>query len=80
MLVNAVVHVVGAVVKRAYNPGLATAVVLFLPLSIWGLAVVSAVPGVSLVQHAVGLGLALALHAGLAVHVMRRARRLRAAA
>ena len=80
MLVNAVVHVVGAVVRRAYNPGLATAVVLFLPLSIWGLAVVSAVPGVSLVQHGVGLGLALALHAGLAVHVMRRARRLRAAA
>jgi len=79
MLVNAVVHIVAAVAKRGYNPGLATAVVLFLPLSVWGLVAVSAVPGVTLVQHGVGLGLAVALHAGLAVHVMRRARRLRAA-
>jgi hypothetical protein len=79
MLVNAVVHVVAAVAKRGYNPGLATAVALFLPLSIWGLVAVSAVPGVTIFQHAIGLGLAVVLHAGLAVHVMRRARRLRAA-
>ena len=38
-LVNALVHVVGAVVQRRYNPGLATAVVLFLPVGIWGLMV-----------------------------------------
>ncbi len=79
MLVNAVVHIVAAVAKRAYNPGLVTAVLLFLPLSIWGLVAVSGTPGVTIVQHAVGLGAAVVLHAALAAHVLRRARRLRAA-
>ena len=79
MLVNAVVHVIGAVAKRGYNPGLITAVVMFLPLSIWGLVAVSETTGVSLAQHAIGLGAAILVHAGLAAHVLRRARRLRAA-
>jgi hypothetical protein len=79
MLVNALVHVVGAVVGRGYNPGLVTAVVLFLPLSAWGLVAVSETPGVTVVQHAVGLGAAVGIHAVLAAHVIRRARRLRAA-
>jgi len=35
-LVNALTHVREAVVRREYNPGLWTAVVLFLPISGWG--------------------------------------------
>jgi hypothetical protein len=79
-LVNAVLHVIGALVLRRYNPGLVTAVLLFLPLGLWGLVMVSAVPGVSVTQHAVGLAFAVAAHAGLAIHVFRRGRPLAAPA
>jgi hypothetical protein len=34
-LVNAVAHIAPAVARRQYNPGLATAIVLFLPVSAW---------------------------------------------
>lgn len=78
-LVNAVVHVVGAVALRGYNPGLVTAAVLFLPLGVWALIAVAASPGVSLAAHVVGLGFALLVHIGLVVLVMGRARRLRTA-
>lgn len=80
VLVNAVLHVIGAVALRAYNPGLVTAMVLFLPLGLWGLVTVGAVPGVTTAEHAIALALALILHAGLVVWVLRRARRLRGAA
>jgi hypothetical protein len=80
VLVNAVVHVVAAVVTRAYNPGLVTAVVLFVPLGLWALLLVSSEPGVSVLQHGIGLGFAILVHAALAVHVLRRARAIRDAA
>jgi hypothetical protein len=35
--INALVHIVPAIALREYDPGLVTAVVLFLPLSIWTL-------------------------------------------
>ena len=38
-LVNAFSHGVGAVREQAYNPGLLTAVLLFLPASVWALRV-----------------------------------------
>lgn len=79
-LVNAIVHVVAAAALRAYNPGLITAVLLFLPLGGWGLVTVADAPGVTLAQHAVGLLFAVLVHAGLAAHVLRRAQRLRAKA
>lgn len=80
MLVNAVVHIVAGLVLRAYNPGLVTAVVIFLPLGVWGLIVVSGTAGVTPVQHIVGLLLAVVAHAAILMHIERRARALRAAA
>ena len=76
MLVNAIVHCAGAVRSRAYNPGLVTACVLFLPLSLVALWRIPASPG----QHALGLGLALAIHAAIVVRVARRASALRSLA
>jgi len=77
-LVNGVTHIVAAVVKRGYNPGLVTSVVLFLPVGAWALAAVSAVPGVDLADQAIGLGAALLIHAAIVVHVKRRAAALAA--
>jgi hypothetical protein len=37
-LLNALTHIVASLRFRAYNPGLVTAIVLFLPFTIWALA------------------------------------------
>lgn len=74
--VNAVVHIVGFLVKRKYNPGLWTALLLFAPLSIltfWRSAATQA----TWMHHAIGLTIALAIHAALVVQTRRRAERLR---
>lgn len=71
-LVNAVVHITGAAVQRRYNPGLFTAVALFLPLGFWALREISSAPGVTATDHAVALAVVIALHAAIIVHVKRR--------
>lgn len=75
-LVNALVHIIGALVQRRYNPGLATAVALFLPVGIAALVSVSRQPGVTVAQHALGVGIAVLIHVAIAVHVKRRAAQL----
>ena len=77
--VNGVAHIAGLIVWRRYNPGLWTAIFLFLPLSVltfWK----SVARHPIWVEHAVGLGMALAIHGALVIHTRRRARRLRLSA
>jgi hypothetical protein len=71
ILVNAITHIAGALRFGGYNPGLVTSVVIFLPL---GGATLSIVHG-DLVQHAVGLGVSLVVHAAIVVSATRRASR-----
>jgi Protein of unknown function with HXXEE motif len=78
-LVNALVHIVQAAVQRRYNPGLATAVVLFLPVGIWGLMVVSDTPGVTATDHLVGFAVAILINATLVAYIKHRAAALSAA-
>ncbi len=78
-VVNALVHILTAVRFRGYNPGLATAIVLFLPFGVWGIVVFAATPGVTIGDHILGIALAVVVHVGIAVHVFRRARSLRLA-
>lgn len=73
-LVNAIVHIAGGIVLRAYNPGLVTAVVLFLPFGIWALVAVAERPGVTTIEHVGSLALAILVHVAIVVHVLRRAR------
>ena len=69
VLVNAVVHIIHAVVFRGYNPGLWTAVVLFLPMGGIALRLVQISGAGSPEFHALGLTLAIAIHAAIIVHV-----------
>lgn len=62
ILVNAFVHCAAAVVFRGYNPGLGTALVLFIPLGIWGLWAVNAAGSGSGHFHLLGAGVAIGLH------------------
>lgn len=76
MVVNAIVHIVDSVIKRAYNPGLVTSIVLFLPVGLGGLWAIAATGEASAQQHIVGLVIALTIHAGIVVYVVGNARRL----
>jgi len=66
VLVNGVAHIVAAIAMRRYNPGLITALVLFLPVG--GLAwwiLQDANPSVK--DHAIGFGISLGIHAAMAL-------------
>ena len=79
MVVNGIVHIVDGVVRRQYNPGLVTSIVLFLPIGLGGLVAISATGEASPAQHLVGLAIALAIHVGIVAYVLNNARRLGAA-
>ncbi len=71
-ILNAVVHVVGALVSRAYNPGLVTAAILLLPIGSWGAVAYSAAYALPLRDHLIALALIVALHVGIILHLLRR--------
>lgn len=78
-IVNAVVHLGGAIASRAYNPGLVTAAILLLPIGLWGARIYSSVYALPLRDHATAVVLIIVLHVAIILHVMqRRARFARA--
>ncbi|MFC0243500.1 HXXEE domain-containing protein [Rhodopseudomonas telluris] len=74
ILVNGITHVAMAAHLRAYNPGLASAALVFIP---FGLYAVLHIPGTGL-QHVFALVIAIGLHAAIALHARHRARAGRA--
>jgi hypothetical protein len=72
-LVNAAAHIVQAVARREYNPGLVTAVLLLLPAGGWCVWEV----GSSVGAHLIGLAAALALNAFFIGYILWRLKRLR---
>jgi len=70
MAINALVHMVAAVRTRQYNPGLVTAIVLFLPLSAW----IFAAHPASVAQNFAGAILIVGLHAAIAFRATRPVR------
>jgi hypothetical protein len=78
MLVNAFAHIASTVVLRCYNPGLVTALVLFVPFGTWALVAVSRVPEVTMADQLIGLGIAVLIHVAIMVHVKQRAHALAA--
>lgn len=70
LLVNAVLHVAQAVALRRRNPGLWTAVLLFLPLGVVAFSQIATMANST--QHAVSLAVVLALHGAIVVGVRRR--------
>jgi hypothetical protein len=69
-VVNAIPHVGAALVRREYNPGVATAVLLFLPVGGW--CVVRVGSGAGVWAHAAGLAIAVGLHAMIMAYVAKR--------
>ena len=76
--VYALIHIAGAAGSRAYNPGLWTAIALFLPLSALSFWQSGLNPSIDWRFHAFGLALALVIHSAIIVYVTARARSLSA--
>jgi hypothetical protein len=72
MLINALVHIASAIHSRSYNPGLVTAVVLFLPFGgyAWWRIEASAAPTIA--EHIIGLAVGTAVHAIIVGYALRR--------
>jgi hypothetical protein len=66
------VHVVHAVVFRRYNPGLVTALIVFIPLGIFTLRQADLAGAGSLAAHAGDPVFAVAVHAIILVRVQRK--------
>jgi hypothetical protein len=71
-LLNGIIHLAQGLALRRYNPGLITAVGLFLPAGIIGVWVLHASGHGSAQWQALGLTVALAIHLAIIAHVRRR--------
>ena len=71
-VVNAFGHIVPGVVKRQYNPGLLTSLLLFLPVGLVSILVVSHAAGSSVGDHLLAFAVAIAVHGVIIAHVRRR--------
>jgi hypothetical protein len=76
VLVNAFVHIVHAVIFRRYNPGLATALVIFLPLGGFTLWLLLQAGAGSLGYQAFGFLTAVLIHAAILIHVRSKLAKL----
>lgn len=74
--VNAVVHLAGAVATRAYNPGLGTAVAVFMPLAIWAIVAVNRSYDVAGAVQLAAIAIAVLSHLAIIAYVVRRRRQL----
>ena len=71
-LVNSIGHCIQAILLRRYNPGLITSIILFLPLGLTTMYMLTDQGIASLSDHIVGLVSALAVHAVIIAIVIRR--------
>lgn len=73
ILVNALAHIGQGIAMRRYNPGLGTAILIFVPLGLVTLRALS--PLASTTQQVVSLALAILIHALIIVRVRSALRR-----
>jgi hypothetical protein len=71
-MLNAFGHIVPAIIKRQYNPGLVTSILIFLPIGVLCTCLVSRAADSHLQDHLLAFGVAIAVHATIIVHVRRR--------
>lgn len=71
-VVNGIVHIVHALIFRSYNPGLATAICLFLPAGGYTIARFNALGAGDGFSQIVGVGSAVVIHAMIVVYALRR--------
>lgn len=75
-VVNAMVHIASTIALRCYNPGLATAILLFVPVGGYTIGQIQLAGGGTPGMHAIGLGVAIAIHLAIVATVRARGGRL----
>ncbi len=70
LLLNALLHIGPAIGIRRYNPGLMTAMVVFLPLGGYCLVAIERAGAASAMMHVVGILAAIGAHAAIAIPVI----------
>ena len=75
-VVNAIVHIAHAALFRCYNPGLGTAIVVFLPAGAYTIARLNAAGAGAWPWQATGIGIAVAIHIAIVVYAKARQTRL----
>lgn len=71
-LINAVTHIGAAVASRSYNPGLATASLLFVPVGVFGLVELQQTGEVVWHHHLIGVVVAVAIHVAIVAYGSRQ--------
>jgi hypothetical protein len=72
VVVNGFVHVAHAIIFRRYNPGLGTAIGMFLPLGGYGIMAIQQAGGGMAAMHVTGAVAAVGIHAAIIAHVARQ--------
>lgn len=70
-LVNGVLHVLVAAIRREYNPGVWTSILIFFPLGAWTYAVLLGA-GATRTDQIVGLSVGILVHVGIVAYVRTR--------
>jgi hypothetical protein len=76
VLVNAIAHIVAIIMWREYNPGLWTALILFVPLGTLALLQVAKAPGLQRIHHVVAIAVAIGIHAAIVVYTRTKAAKI----
>jgi hypothetical protein len=75
---NGITHTMVGIVRREYNPGLITALLLFFPVGGFTLYELSTTGGATVVQQITGAAIAVLLHVAIIVIALRQRARLTA--
>jgi Protein of unknown function with HXXEE motif len=76
MVINAIVHVISALVLRIYNPGLVTAILIFVPLGIFSIYVINQGGWGGLPYQLLGVAVATLIHIAIMAHLFIRRHKL----
>lgn len=76
LLLNAVIHIVQGAVMRSYNPGLVSAIGLFLPVGGWCAYSVQQAGGATVRMQIIAAASAIAIHLAIAIPVLNNRRKL----
>lgn len=71
-LVNSIVHIVPSAILRMYNPGLATAVFLFLPASLFAIVTLQHTGQIDWYHHLLGILIAVGIHVAIVAYIKTR--------
>jgi hypothetical protein len=71
-VLNGFTHVVMGIIRRSYNPGFWTSLLVFLPLGGFTLYAITRASNAGIIQHVIGLGFAILIHAILIIYIRQQ--------